>query len=249
MGGWRRLALNRSSQDARGALARGSLAHGPKSRSTLPRQLPQRRRGSVRFGRLGSWAVPLAGQAGTDTGPALGRTAVGHHSQPECRTWGQLPRVGGCGIRPRRVGSGLPRRQRGLSITGGALGWRSLDGGAAAAAPRPGQRPECGRHDRGRRRVGSGWIVQGPRPISAAGPSTRRTELVLCRRSGEPAQRRAERSRRLGPQRGMGCWRHKEQRWRSCLRPPDRWPKLARRPHRPRGRAERRPQRHLGGRT
>ncbi len=94
------------------------------------------------------------------------------------------------------------------------------------------------------------WAVGGSsRPISAAGPSTRRTELVLCRRSGEPAQRHAERSRRLGPQRGMGCWRHKEQRWRSCLRPSDRWPKLARRPHRPRGRAERRPQRHLGGRT
>lgn len=165
-------------------------------RSTLRRQLPERRRGPVCFGRLGSWAVPLPGWAGTDAGAALGRMAVGHHCQPECRAWRQLPRVGGGGISARRVGGRLPRRQGGLSIAGGALGWRSLDCRAAAAARRPGQRAECGGRGRFRRRVGGGWIGQGARPISATGPSTPWTELVFCPRSREPSQRHVERGRR-----------------------------------------------------
>jgi hypothetical protein len=111
VGGRRRPAARRSSQDTGGALARESLAHGPKPRPALRRQLPERRRGPVRFGRMGSWAVPVPVRAGPDAGPALGRAAVGHHCQPECRAWRQLPRVGGGGIRARRVGGRLPRRQ------------------------------------------------------------------------------------------------------------------------------------------
>jgi hypothetical protein len=189
-----------------------------------------------------AWAVGLSRSPG---GPA--RTLI-MHCQPEQRTQGQLPGIGGGDIRPRRVGGRLPRRPGSLPIAGGALGWQSLDCRPAAAARRPGQRAECGRRGRLRRRVGGGRIGQGARPISATGPSTRWTELVFCPRSREPAQCHAEWGRRLGSRGRVGCWRHQERRWGPCLQPSGRGPKLARRPRRPAGRAECRPQRPLGGR-
>ena len=227
----------------------GALANGPKPRSIVRRQLPERRRGLVGFGRVGSRAVPLPGRAGPDAGPALGRTAVGHHCQPECGTAGTTP-----SCRWRRH----PRGTYGRSATampGGSIDrWWST--GMAIAGPSwrlpllggPGNGLNAVDVGRFRRRVGGGRIGQGPRPVPAAGPSARWTELVFRPRSREPAQRHAERGGRLGRQGGMDCWRHEERWRRPCLRPSGRWPELARRPHRPRDRAERRSQRHLGGR-